>query len=141
MLIKHPSKPFNPEIASALFRSGYIEAWGRGTIKMINECERFRLPRPEYYFDMSGFFVKFSRDIYSHEFLSKSGLNERQINAVLFVRKSGRITNTEYQSINSVSKRTASNELSDLVSKFKFFEKEGSRGAGIFYKKVGQKTQ
>jgi len=90
---------------------------------------------------MSGFFVKFSRDIYSHEFLSKSGLNERQINAILFVRKNGRITNTEYQSINSVSKRTASNELSDLVSKFKFFENEGSRGAGISYKIMGQKAQ
>ena len=33
LLIKHPSKPFNPDIANALFRIGYIESWGRGTLK------------------------------------------------------------------------------------------------------------
>lgn len=27
-LEKHASRPFNPDIANALFRSGYIEAWG-----------------------------------------------------------------------------------------------------------------
>ncbi len=37
---KHPSKPFNPDIANALFRAGYIESWGRGTIKIINACKR-----------------------------------------------------------------------------------------------------
>ncbi|WKZ64033.1 MAG: ATP-binding protein [Saprospiraceae bacterium] len=25
---KHPSMPYNPDIANAFFRSGYIEAWG-----------------------------------------------------------------------------------------------------------------
>jgi ATP-dependent DNA helicase RecG len=28
LLTKHPSKPYNPDIANALFRSGYIESWG-----------------------------------------------------------------------------------------------------------------
>jgi len=27
---KHPSQPFNPDIANAFFRAGEIEAWGRG---------------------------------------------------------------------------------------------------------------
>ncbi|WP_052733091.1 ATP-binding protein [Hymenobacter terrenus] len=35
---KHPSKPFNPDVANSLFRAGYIESWGRGTLKMITEC-------------------------------------------------------------------------------------------------------
>jgi len=30
---KHSSKPYNPDIANAFFRSGYIESWGRGTVK------------------------------------------------------------------------------------------------------------
>ena len=35
---KHPSIPYNPLIASAFFRAGYIEAWGRGIEKITNEC-------------------------------------------------------------------------------------------------------
>jgi ATP-dependent DNA helicase RecG len=46
LLTKHPSKPYNPDIANALFRSGYIESWGRGTLKIIKECERAGLPQP-----------------------------------------------------------------------------------------------
>src|SRR5690606_20666959 len=30
LLDKHSSKPYNPDIANTLFRSGYIESWGRG---------------------------------------------------------------------------------------------------------------
>lgn len=33
LLDKHPSKPYNPDIANAFFRSGYIESWGRGTFE------------------------------------------------------------------------------------------------------------
>lgn len=53
--VKHPSKPYNPDIANALFRSGYIESWGRGTLKIINECVQFGIPKPKYFYDMSGF--------------------------------------------------------------------------------------
>lgn len=37
LLDKHPSHPFNPLIANAFFRSGYIESWGRGIEKIILE--------------------------------------------------------------------------------------------------------
>ena len=30
---KHSSMPYNPDIASAFFRAGIIEAWGSGTLK------------------------------------------------------------------------------------------------------------
>lgn len=43
LLRKHPSKPYNPDIANALFRSGYIESWGRGTLNMIKECFSSRI--------------------------------------------------------------------------------------------------
>jgi len=29
MLGKHPSQPFNPLLANAFFRAGYIESWGQ----------------------------------------------------------------------------------------------------------------
>ena len=37
---KHPSIPYNPLVASAFFRAGYIEAWGRGIEKINNECKK-----------------------------------------------------------------------------------------------------
>lgn len=35
---KHPSVPYNPLLANAFFRAGYIEAWGRGIEKIDREC-------------------------------------------------------------------------------------------------------
>ena len=44
LLEKHASRPYNPDIANALFRSGYIESWGRGTLKIIRECKQAGIP-------------------------------------------------------------------------------------------------
>jgi len=41
------SMPHNPLIAGAFFRSGQIEAWGRGIEKMRNGCIAVNLPEPE----------------------------------------------------------------------------------------------
>ncbi|MGE8351479.1 MAG: ATP-binding protein [Pseudomonas protegens] len=35
LLAKHPSHPFNPLLASAFFRAGYVESWGRGLRKSL----------------------------------------------------------------------------------------------------------
>jgi ATP-dependent DNA helicase RecG len=32
---KHPSQPYNPDVANAFFRAGMIEAWGRGIERVI----------------------------------------------------------------------------------------------------------
>ena len=116
LLTKHPSKAYNPDIANALFRSGYIESWGRGTLKMIKECESARLPLPVYFYDMSGFFVEFKKDIYNEQFLKSLDLSERQVKAVLYLKGKGKITNSDYQQINNTSARTAVRDLEILVN-------------------------
>lgn len=58
--IKHPSRPYNPDIANAFFRAGLIESWGRGTIKIINEMRKAQLPTPNFKYDDSGFYIIFS---------------------------------------------------------------------------------
>jgi ATP-dependent DNA helicase RecG len=45
--IEHSSRPRNSKIAYACFMAGYIDAWGRGTLKIINACKRNELPEPE----------------------------------------------------------------------------------------------
>lgn len=43
------------------------------------------------------------------------------------------MTNKIFQEINNVSKRTATNELTQLVEEFELLKKIGSSGAGISY--------
>ncbi len=41
------SRPRNPIIANACYFAGYIDTWGRGTLKIINSCKEAGLPEPE----------------------------------------------------------------------------------------------
>lgn len=45
---KHNSRPYNPLIANAFFRSGGIEAWGRGIEKIMGACKEADAPIPKY---------------------------------------------------------------------------------------------
>ena len=44
----HTSKPHNPLIAGTFFRSGQIEAWGRGIEKITAACKEWGKPAPFY---------------------------------------------------------------------------------------------
>ncbi len=44
---EHNSRPRNPVIANACFLGGYIDTWGRGTLKIISSCKDAGLPEPE----------------------------------------------------------------------------------------------
>ena len=129
---KHSSKPYNPDIANAVFRCGYIESWGRGTIKIIEKCKEAGLPTPSYYYESSGFWVEFRKDIYSESYLQSLNLNDRQIKAILYTKDNEKITNSTYQEINDCSRNTASNDLSELVEK-ELLKPSGQKGAGAFY--------
>ncbi len=59
LLSKHPSVPYNPLLANAFFRAGYIEAWGRGIEKMKIECHKINAQEPEIKYDFGGFMVTF----------------------------------------------------------------------------------
>jgi ATP-dependent DNA helicase RecG len=51
----HRSKPRNPLIADTCFKAGYIDSWGRGTIKIIEACEEAGLPEPVLKEEQGGF--------------------------------------------------------------------------------------
>jgi ATP-dependent DNA helicase RecG len=59
LLGKHPSKPFNPLIANAFFRAGYIESWGRGIEKINHECREHGIDPPAYDFGLAGLMLTF----------------------------------------------------------------------------------
>lgn len=43
----HISRPRNPLIADVCFKAGYIDSWGRGTLKIFEACKEAGLPEPE----------------------------------------------------------------------------------------------
>jgi ATP-dependent DNA helicase RecG len=117
LLEKHASRPYNPDIANSLFRSGYIESWGRGTIKIINECKKAGIPEPVFTYDSSDISVEFRKDIYNEKGLQPFELNERQFDALLFFKPKGEILSSEYVKKYAVTDRTARYDLSELVQK------------------------
>lgn len=54
---KHSSKPYNPKLANVFFKSGMIEAWGRGFEKIKEACRLYDGPLPEYEINESGIMV------------------------------------------------------------------------------------
>ena len=132
LMEKHASRPYNPDIANALFRSGYIESWGRGTLKIIKECKQAGIPEPIFSYDSSDISVEFRKDIYNEKYLKSLNLSERQVKAVLLAKEKGKITNSEYQSLNDVSRETATRDLKELIEK-KLIKPSGQKGAGAFY--------
>ena len=128
----HASRPRNPLIADVCFKGGYIDAWGRGTLKIINSCKEAGLPEPEMKESDGGFLVTIFKDIYTEEQLKKLGLNERQMKAVLFLKENKKITNKDYQRINDTSERTALRDIEQLVD-LKLVAKVGEK-KGTYYK-------
>ncbi len=59
-------------------------------------------------------------------------MNDRQIKAVMYVKENGKITNSEYQKLNDVSKPMASIDLKDLVER-NILKKLGITGRGTGY--------
>ena len=134
----HSSYPRNPLIADVCFKGGLIDSWGRGTVRIIETCKEAGLPEPELTERDGGFLVTLFKNNLTKEQLVKLGLNARQLKAVQYVKEKGKITNGEYQEINGVSKRTATNDLSELVNEYHLFSNEGF-GAGSFYElAIGQ---
>lgn len=113
---KHASKPFNPSIANTLFRCGDIEAWGRGTLKMINEAVLNKSLPPEFSASTTEFTITFYTDVKT-AFIAK-GINPDLAPIVEYVIENGKITNSDVQRILIVGKRAASRILTELQSSF-----------------------
>ncbi len=120
----HGSYPRNPLIAQVFYKGGLIESWGRGTIKILEECKKHDLPEPEIKEVGGGVQVILYKNKTNPEFLNSLGLNKRQLVAVDYVKENRYITNTIYQAETFASERTANRDLNDLV-KLKVFKKIG----------------
>lgn len=130
----HPSRRRNELLGEVFYKAGLIERWGTGTLRMIKACRQQGLPEPEFVDNEGGGFkVVFRKDRLSEEQLRRLGLNERQIQAILHLKDTGAVSNSEYQRLTGAEKRTASRDLSDLVERG-ILERVGATGRGTRYR-------
>lgn len=95
------------------------------------------MQKPEFENNGKDFWVVFRKDIYNETSLKKLGINERQIKAVLYTKKNGKITNSIYQEVCDVSKATATRDLKDLIEDKNLLERIGDVGKGTAYILIG----
>lgn len=128
----HPSRRRNPLVAEVAAMDYWIERAGTGTTRMIELCGDAGLPEPEFQDRPSGFTVVFGKDPWTKEKLIRLGMNDRQVAAVMHVKRTGQINNTQYREVTDASRPTATRDLDALV-RAGVLERVGSRGAGTEY--------
>ncbi|HIJ80468.1 MAG TPA: DUF4062 domain-containing protein [Desulfuromonadales bacterium] len=132
--LRHPhgSIARNPRTCEALFLAGYIEKYGTGTLMMIRESLDHDLPEPDFIMRGGEFTTTVWRDWLTPEVLAGYNLNERQLKAIDYLKIYQTITNTNFQTEFSASKRTASRDLDELMEKG-IIVKVGTTGKGVYY--------
>ena len=80
---KHTSMPHNPLIAGTFFRSGLIEAWGRGIEKITMACNEAGQPEPFFKIRPNEVMIGFNTEAkfgekFADKFADKFAVNETQ---------------------------------------------------------------
>jgi ATP-dependent DNA helicase RecG len=112
---RHSSKPRNRLIADLLFRIKYIERWGSGTTKMIRVCQDLGVPEPEFHEQDEDFMVTFRRSSVNVLLDQPQLLNDRQKQAIEYLKAHESITSAELAQLAGCAERTARQDLSRLV--------------------------
>lgn len=131
--IAHGPLPRNPLIAEPLFRVGYAEKAGTGTTDMIRDSARAGLPEPDFEQRGPHFLVTLWRDWLTPERLAAFDIPERLRIAVRHLKDHSPVSNSRYQDLLGVAKRTASQDLARLTE-LGLVEKEGTTGKGVYYR-------
>ena len=115
----------------------FIEQWGKGTNRIIEEMKQSNLPEPEFQNLSGGFDVtligpgkSFEEEI-EKEKLHKLEINARQRATIEYIRKETKITRQIYCQINNIGDTYAKKELKELIQK-KMIRKIG-KGRNIYY--------
>ena len=137
---KHKSIPRNRFLAERLFYIKYIEHWGKGTNRMIEDMRKEKLADPIFEELSGGLNVtlmgpgkSFEKAIEDQK-LHKLDLNDRQKKAVAYLKTHNSIDRRTYVALNKVSTKTAYLELTDLVDKEILLKKGEGRSVTYSFK-------
>ena len=130
--VDHKSITRNPIIARTFFRAGFVESWGRGTIKIIEECKKAGLLEPKIEELTGGVAITLYKNRTSPEFLSSLSLNERQLKAIEYLKENNQITTGVYQNLFEITDRTALRDLNELLE-YRVIKKVGEKKEQSIY--------
>lgn len=130
----HRSNPRNPIIADVCFKGGLIDSWGSGTIRIIDTCKLAGLPEPELVEQDGGFMVTLFKNKFTVEQLTKLGLNERQVDALLYFREKGEIVTSEYAQRYNITDRTARRDLVEMIESQIIYKSGNNKSAKYYFR-------
>ncbi len=128
---EHTSKPFNPDIANTFSKAGLIEAWGQGTLRIIDECKKYKIAAPLFEQDASGFKISFTYKPVSIIALSKPSVSSLKEIILNLIKEKNNITIDELVSLTMKSKITVRRTL-DKLKEDKKIMRIGSDKAGYW---------
>ena len=121
---KHSSQPFNPDIANAFFRSGKIEAWGRGIERIMDSCKTAKVDVPEFRQEKTGLWVEFS-------FPQENTQENTQEKIIVLIKSNPKITRKDLANQIGVSNDSIKHHLKKL-KEAKIIRHVGSTKAGYW---------
>ncbi len=128
----HASHPPNTTLASVLYLANYIQQVGSGTTEIVRQCKKHGLPEPEFVSVRNREFrTILPRDIYTDAYFQQAGLNERQIQAVKYIKEYGEISRKQYVELVGISPRMAHLDFTNLLDK-KIIERIGKGRASKY---------
>jgi len=126
LLGKHPSRPYNKNIADVFFKAGFIEAWGRGISKIINGFTKANLPAPVFQTTMGGILVTIKRvavmmnepkeQVNVTEDVTVSVTENRLESVLRLIKNDNAITTTKLAQLLNVTRRTIARDIENLKS-------------------------
>ena len=132
LLVTHPSMPYNPDIANTFFRAGLIEAWGRGTIKIIEDCKAYGIPAPAFSDAFSGLMVTFKKSKKKTSEKTSGKMSEKTSEKILILIKENKnITIAELAKKVGVTNRSIERNIQKL-KKEKILQRIGSARGGYW---------
>lgn len=136
---QHESRPRNQLIANAFFLIKYVEQFGTGIQRIVDDCRTHRKPEPVFEIHGQTFRAIFAPAAAVGESLPTSAPNSRQETALDHVRANGRISRQEYVRLAGCSPATAKRDLSNLVANGLLVRKKSGRLA--WYQASGSRDE
>ena len=131
LLQRHQSRPYNPKIARAFFRAGYIESWGRGIQKIFEVCSEYGTLQPEYVVHSEDIMIKLAAVSISDKQLSKLDSKAEdtalKIKIVEYLQNQPAATQKELQEAFNETRTHIQKNVKELVNEGKIERKGGKR--------------
>lgn len=131
LLQRHQSRPYNPKIARAFFRAGYIESWGRGIQKIFEVCNEYGALQPEYVVHSEDIMLKLAAVSISDKHVlkpdSKAENTALKMKIVEYLKNQPTATQKELQEALIETRTHIQKSMKELVNEGKIERKGGKR--------------